>query len=67
MLVPCFVMQYLGPIILSWLLFLNLSSWCIEMVSVLGLFVMVQCVGLQCVIVVFPDHIHLLFTYIPLL
>ena len=30
-------------------------------VSVLWLFLMVPWVGLQCVIVVFPDHTHLLF------
>ena len=30
-------------------------------ISVLWLFLMVPWVGLQCVIVVFPDHIHLLF------
>ena len=30
-------------------------------VSVLWLFLMVPWVGLQCVIMVFPDHIHMLF------
>ena len=30
-------------------------------VSVLCLFLTVHCVGLQCMIVVFPDHVHLLF------
>ena len=28
---------------------------------VLWLFLMVPCVGLQCVIVIFPDHTHLLY------
>ena len=40
---------------------LLLSYRCIVTVNVLWLFVMVPWVGLQCVIVVFPDHIHLLF------
>ena len=39
---------------------LSLSSWCL--VIVVLLFFAVPCVGLQFVIVVFPDHIHLLFT-----
>ena len=38
-----------------------LSSWCLVAVSVLWLFLMVPWVGLQCVIVVFPHHTHLLF------
>ena len=38
-----------------------LSSWCLVIVIVLWLFLMVPWDGLQCVIVVFPDHIHLLF------
>ena len=33
-------------------------------VSVLWLFLTVPWVGMQCVIVVFPDHTHLLFFYI---
>ena len=33
-------------------------------VNVLWLFFMVSCVSLQCVIVVFPDHTHLLFLFI---
>ena len=32
-------------------------------INVLWLFLRVQCVGLQCMIVVFPDHTHLLFTW----
>ena len=38
-----------------------LSSWCLVAVSALWLFLMVPWVGLQCVIVVFPHHTHLLF------
>ena len=37
------------------------SSWCLEIV--LWLFLAVPWVCLQFVIVVFPDHIHLLFSY----
>ena len=40
---------------------LNLSSWCLEMVERLFLVVPRGC--LQFVIVVFPDHTHLLFLY----
>ena len=39
--------------------FLNLSSWCLVMVERLFLAVPLGC--LQFVIVVFPDHTHLLF------
>ena len=39
---------------------LNLSSWCLVMVERLSLAVPRGC--LQFVIVVFPDHTHLLFT-----
>ena len=39
---------------------LNLSSWCLEMVERLFLAVTRGC--LQFVIVVFPDHTHLLFS-----
>ena len=64
---PCFVMHYL----LSFLVFLlmskrelvallKLSSWCLVTVSVLWLFLTVPWVGLQLVIVGFPDHTHLL-------
>ena len=38
---------------------LNLSSWCLVMVE--RLFFAVPQVSLQFVIVVFPDHTHLLF------
>ena len=38
---------------------LCLSSWCFVIVIVLWLFLTVPWVGLQCVIVVFPDHTHL--------
>ena len=39
---------------------LLLSYRCIVTINVLWLFLTVPCVGLQCVIVVFPDHTHLL-------
>ena len=38
---------------------LSLSSWCLVMV--VWLFLVVHWVGLRSVIVVFPDHTHLLF------
>ena len=34
----------------------ELTYWCILIVSILWLFLVVPRVGLQCVIVVFPDH-----------
>ena len=40
---------------------LLLSYRCIVTINVLGLFLTVPQVGLQCVIVVLPDHTHLLF------
>ena len=40
---------------------LCLSSWCLVTVFVLCLFLTVPGVGLHSVIVVFPDHTHLLF------
>ena len=40
---------------------LLLSYGCLVTVNVLWLFLRVSWVGLQCVIVVFPDHTHLLF------
>ena len=43
----------------SWLLCIILSSWCLEMVERLFLAVPRGC--LQFMIVVFPDHTHLLF------
>ena len=42
---------------------LNLSSWCLVMVERLFLTVPRDC--LQFVIVVFPDHTHLLFLLVP--
>ena len=39
---------------------LILSSWCLVTVGVLWLFLPVPWVGLQCVIVAFPDHTHFL-------
>ena len=39
---------------------LSLSSWCL--VIVVWLFLAVPWVGLQCIIVVFPDHTHLPFS-----
>ena len=41
-----------------------LSYGCIVTINVLWLFLMAPSVGQWCVIVVFPDHIHLLFTYV---
>ena len=41
--------------------FLLLSYRCIVTLNVLWLFLAVPWVGLQCVIVEFPDHTHLLF------
>ena len=47
---------------------LLLSYRCIVTITVLWLFIMAPpWVGLQCVIVVFPDHTHLLFYFIVLL
>ena len=40
---------------------LCLCSWCFVIVIGLWLFLKVSWVCLQCVIVVFPDHTHLLF------
>ena len=40
---------------------LYLSFWCLVIVILLWLFLTVPWVGQQCVIVVFPDHTHLLF------
>ena len=42
---------------------LLLSLGCLVTVNVLWLFLMVPWVGLHCVIVVFPDHTHLLFVF----
>ena len=40
---------------------LLLSYGCLVSLNILWLFLRVPWVGLQCVIVVFPDHTHLLF------
>ena len=40
---------------------LLLSYICIVAINVMLIFIAVPWVGLQCVIVVFPDHTHLLF------
>ena len=40
---------------------LLMSFWCLVIVSVLFFFLTVPWVGLQCLIVVFPDHTHLRF------
>ena len=61
--VLCFVVRYFIAIILmgkrELIALLNLSSWCLVMVKRLFLAVPWGC--LQFVIVVFPDHTHLLF------
>ena len=38
-----------------------LSSWCLVDIGVLWLFLTVPWDGLKCVIVILPDHTHLLF------
>ena len=43
---------------------LLLSYRCIVTINVLWLFSTVSWVGLRCVIVVFPDHTHLLFVFV---
>ena len=40
----------------------KLSAWCLGAVGVLWLFFTMPCVGLQCAIVVFPGHTHLIST-----
>ena len=40
---------------------LSLSYRCCVTINVLWFFLAVPCVGLQYVIVVFPDHTHLIF------
>ena len=55
--VLCFVVRYFMSILV--LQSLNLSSWCLVMVERLFLAVPRGC--LRFVIVVFPDHTHLLF------
>ena len=60
-----FCVFYSFAIILVWkrvlVALLCLSSLCIVIVSVLQLILVVPWVGLQCVIVVFPDYTYLLF------
>ena len=43
---------------------LLLSYRCIVTINVLWLFLIVPWVGLQCAIVVFPDHTHLPFAFV---
>ena len=65
--VLCFVVRYFMSILIAIILMgkrelivlLNLSSWCLVMVEWLFLAVPRGC--LQFVIVVFPDHTHVLF------
>ena len=49
---------------LEQIVLLKLSYRCIVTINVLWLFLTVPWVGLQCVILVFPDHIHLCFALI---
>ena len=42
---------------------LLLSYRCIVTINVLWLFLAMTWVGMQCVIVAFPDHTHVLFSY----
>ena len=66
---PCFVVHYLilsFAIILlgkkdSWLLYFNCLLMAFD--SVLCLFLAILWVGLQCVIVAFPSHTHLLMSF----
>ena len=67
---PCLIMLYLVYFLvcnhLDWeeselVALLQLSSRCLVNVCVLWLFLAVLWVGLQCVIVAFIDHTHLLF------
>ena len=57
---PCFVSHSSFTIFLMVSL-LKMSSWCL--VTVLSLFLAVLWVGLQCVIVVLPNHTHLLLRF----
>ena len=57
--VLCFVVRYFMSILV--LQSFNLSSWCLVMVERLFLAVPMDC--LRFLIVVFPDHTHLLFLY----
>ena len=42
----------------------TLSSWCLVIVIVVWLFLKVLEADLPCVIVVFPDHTHLHFSFV---
>ena len=61
----CILLDVHSSIVIIWMgkrelvALLNLSSWCLVMVE--GLFLTVPRGCLQFVIVVFPDHTHLLF------
>ena len=57
--VRCGTWLYRFLILPSSILLLKLPSWCLVSVSVVSLFLTVPCVGLQCVIVVFPDHTYI--------
>ena len=61
--VLCFVARFIWLLLLmgkrELAALLSLSSWCL--VIVVWLFLAVPCVSLQFVIVVYPDHTHLLF------
>ena len=61
--VLCFVVRFIWLLLLmgkrELAALLSLSSWCL--VIVVWLFLAVPCVSLQFVIVVYPDHTHLLF------
>ena len=65
---PCFVIQYSVSLKCCNHLYGEKRVGCFTLIvflmscgSVLSLFLTVPCVGLQCVIVVFPIHINLLF------
>ena len=66
---PCFLMQCLSRSAISLMgkrdlvAFLLLSSLCLVTVSVLWLILTVPLVGLQCVIVLFPDYTHTLCSH----
>ena len=65
MFVSCFVLQYYVSFLVLqsswWVRESWLSSWCLVVVNILWLFLAALQVGLQCVIVVFPDHTQLCF------
>ena len=65
---PCFVLHYLSVIYIlqsswgreSWLLYFDCLPWCLVTVGILWLFFLMPWIGMQWVIVLFPDHTHLL-------